>query len=186
MTDTRPRCPWCGTDPLYVAYHDDEWGVPLRDERALFELLCLEGQQAGLSWITVLRKRAHYRVCFDGFDPERVAAFDDARLERILQDAGVVRNRLKIYGIRRNAQAWLRLRDETGDVVTWLWDFVGGTPRVQRPASMGEIATTSMASDAMSKALKKAGFTFVGSTICYAFQQASGMVDDHLRGCWRA
>jgi len=183
--DARPRCPWCGSDPLYVAYHDAEWGRPLRDERALFELLCLEGQQAGLSWITVLRKRERYRERFAGFVPEAVAAFSDAQLQEILQDPGVVRNRLKVYGIRRNAQAWLRLRAQHGDVVAWLWSFVGGAPQVNRPASMSDIATTSPASDALSKALKKAGFTFVGSTICYAFLQAAGMVDDHLRDCWR-
>ena len=182
----RVRCGWCGSDPLYVDYHDREWGVPLHDERALFELLCLEGQQAGLSWITVLRKRARYREVFAGFDPEAVAAFGDAELEAILRDPGVVRNRLKIHGIRRNARAWLRLRDNHGDPTRWLWGFVGGRPRVNRPADLAAIAVTTPESDALSKALRKADFTFVGSTICHAYMQASGMVDDHVAGCWRA
>jgi len=186
MTDTRIRCAWCSDDPLYRAYHDNEWGRPLRDERALFELLCLEGQQAGLSWITVLRKREHYREVFGGFDPDRVAAMPDAALEALLADPGVIRNRLKMFAVRRNAQAWQRLREQPGGVVDYLWSFVGGQPRVNRPAGLRDIAVTTAESDAMSKALKKHGLTFVGSTICYAFMQASGMVDDHTAECWRA
>ena len=180
------RCAWCSADPLYIRYHDDEWGQPLRDERALFELLCLEGQQAGLSWITVLKKREHYRLRFHGFVPERVASMSDDELEMVLQDPGVVRNRLKIYGIRKNAQAWLRLSQAQRDAGAFLWSFADHSKRRPRPATLADVPVTTPASDAMSKALKKAGFTFVGSTICYAFMQASGMVDDHTVDCWRA
>lgn len=180
------RCAWCGSDPLYVAYHDLEWGVPLRESRALFELLCLEGQQAGLSWFTVLKKRERYRELFEGFDAAAIAAFDDARLESILTDPGVIRNRLKIFGIRRNARAVLRLEQEAGSLSAFLWSFAPADPAANRPASLADIAVTTAASDAMSKALRKRDFTFVGSTICHAFMQASGMVDDHVRDCFRA
>jgi DNA-3-methyladenine glycosylase I len=183
--DVRPRCDWCGTDPVYVAYHDTEWGVPLHDSRALFELLCLEGQQAGLSWITVLRKRPRYRAVFEDFDAKAIAAFDDARLESILSDPGVIRNRLKIHGIRRNAQAVLQLESDGVPFADFLWSFAPPGP-VARPATLADVAVTTPASDAMSKALRKRGFTFVGSTICHAFMQASGMVDEHVRGCFRA
>jgi DNA-3-methyladenine glycosylase I len=181
-----PRCAWCGTDPLYVAYHDSEWGVPLRDPRALFELLCLEGQQAGLSWFTVLKKRERYREVFDGFDARAIAAYDDARLEAILMDPGLIRNRLKIFGIRRNARAALRVEQERGSFAAFLWSFAPADPAANRPRSLADIAITTAASDAMSKALRKRDFTFVGSTICHAFMQASGMVDDHVSDCFRA
>jgi DNA-3-methyladenine glycosylase I len=185
-TDALPRCSWCGTDPLYVAYHDTEWGVAERDPRALFELLCLEGQQAGLSWITVLRKREHYRSVFSGFDAATIAAFDDARLESILTDPGIIRNRLKVFGIRRNARALLRLEQEIGAFADFLWSFAPSDPAANRPTRLADIATTTPASDAMSRALRKRDFTFVGSTICHAFMQASGMVDDHVGSCFRA
>jgi DNA-3-methyladenine glycosylase I len=181
-----PRCAWCGIDPLYVAYHDSEWGVPLRDPRALFELLCLEGQQAGLSWFTVLKKRERYREVFDGFDARAIAAYDDARLEAILMDPGLIRNRLKIFGIRRNARAALRVEQERGSFAAFLWSFAPADPAANRPRSLADIAITTAASDAMSKALRKRDFTFVGSTICHAFMQASGMVDDHVSDCFRA
>jgi DNA-3-methyladenine glycosylase I len=181
-----PRCAWCGIDPLYVAYHDSEWGVPLRDPRALFELLCLEGQQAGLSWFTVLKKRERYREVFDGFDARAIAAYDDARLEAILMDPGVIRNRLKIFGIRRNARAALRVEQECGSFAAFLWSFAPADPAANRPRRLADIAITTAASEAMSKALRKRDFTFVGSTICHAFMQASGMVDDHVRDCFRA
>ncbi len=180
------RCSWCSSDPLYQRYHDEEWGRPLHDDRALFELLCLEGQQAGLSWITVLKKRERYRERFAGFDPQRVAAMTDAELESILQDPGVVRNRLKIHGIRRNAAACLQVIATQGAFGPFLWSFAGPDPQRSRPATLRDVPVSTPASDAMSKALKKLGFTFVGSTICYAFMQASGMVDDHTADCWRA
>jgi DNA-3-methyladenine glycosylase I len=182
----RVRCGWCGSDPLYVAYHDTEWGVPLRDSRALFELLCLEGQQAGLSWITVLKKRERYREVFAGFDPQRVALYDDPQLEAILTDPGVIRNRLKIFGIRRNARALLALEQDSGPFADFLWSFAPPASAATRPATLADVAVTTPASDAMSRALRKRDFTFVGSTICHAFMQASGMVDDHVGSCFRA
>lgn len=179
------RCGWCSSDPIYIAYHDTEWGVPLKDDRALFELLCLEGQQAGLSWITVLKKREHYRKLFAGFVPEKIARYSDDKLENILLDPGIVRNRLKVYGIRKNALAMLAIQKEFGSFSDYLWGFVGGKVKRNAPDTLKAIATATPESDAMSKALKKRGFTFVGSTICYAFMQASGMVNDHTRDCWR-
>lgn len=180
----KPRCSWCTSEPLYIAYHDQEWGVPLRDDRELFELLCLEGMQAGLSWLTVLKKREHYRKVFAGFVPEKIARFSDDKLEQLLLDPGIVRNRLKVYGIRKNALALLALQKELGSFSEFLWQFVGGKTVRGRDADHAPVTSTA-ASDAMSKALKKRGFTFVGSTICYAFMQASGMVDDHMPGCWK-
>ncbi len=160
--------------------------MPLRDDRALFELLCLEGAQAGLSWITVLKKRARYRELFLDFDIARVAQLSDAQLERILLDPGIVRNRLKVFGVRKNALALKRLlQEEKISFSDWLWRFVGGQTKVNRPRTLADIPVTSAESDALSKALKKRGFTFVGSTICYAFLQASGMVNDHTRECWK-
>ena len=178
------RCSWCGDDPLYQQYHDQEWGVPCRDVQKLFEMLLLEGFQAGLSWITVLRKRAHYRLVYRGFDVEFMASQTDTELQELLQDAGIIRNRLKVHGARRNAQAWLLL-SEQHDPVEWLWQFVGGTPRINHLASLRDAPTSTPAAEAMSKALKKAGFTFVGPTICYAFMQATGMVMDHVTECFR-
>jgi len=169
---------------LYQQYHDEEWGVPCRDADALFEMLLLEGFQAGLSWITVLRKREHYRRVYRDFDLQFMASQSDEQLQALLQDAGIIRNRLKVYGARRNAQAWLAL-SEQHDPVTWLWQFVGGQPQINNFASLGEIPAQTPAAVSMSKALKKAGFTFVGPTICYAFMQATGMVMDHTRDCHR-
>ncbi len=180
------RCFWAGDDPLYIAYHDEEWGVPVHDERELFERLLLEGFQAGLSWRTILHKRENFRRAFDGFDPERIAAYDEAKIAALLDDAGIVRNRLKVRGAVRNAQAWLRLGAENGSVADWLWAFVGGATLLPpRPVTLDSIRSTSPEAEAMSKALRKAGFTFVGPTICYAFMQSVGMVDDHLVGCFK-
>ncbi|MFN8526749.1 MAG: DNA-3-methyladenine glycosylase I [Chloroflexota bacterium] len=179
------RCGWVGADPRYVAYHDDEWGVPEHEDQRLFELLILEGAQAGLSWSTILNKREGYRRAFDGFDARRVAAYDDAKVAALLQDPGIVRNRLKVYGTVRNARAFLDVQDEHGSFDRYIWQFVGGVPRVNAWAVLGDIPVSTPESDAMSKALKKRGFTFVGSTICYAFMQAVGMVNDHVVGCFR-
>jgi DNA-3-methyladenine glycosylase I len=180
-----PRCPWCGTDPLYVAYHDEEWGVPLHDDRALFELLVLEGAQAGLSWITVLRKRPAYRNAFDGFDIDRVAAYTDDDEARLLSDPGIVRNRLKVKGAVRTARAVQQLRARHGSLDAFLWQFVDGRTRVGHWQSTGEVPTQTPEAVALSKALQGAGATFVGPTICYAFMQAAGLVDDHLGTCWK-
>jgi DNA-3-methyladenine glycosylase I len=179
------RCPWCGSDPLYVAYHDAEWGVPSHDDRHLFEMLILEGAQAGLSWITILRKREAYREAFSGFDAGKVARFTDARIERLLENPGIVRNRLKVAGTVRNARAVLAVQQEFASLDRYLWQFVGGDPIVNTFERMGEVPPRTAESDAMSRDLRKRGFTFVGSTICYAFMQATGMVNDHLVGCFR-
>ncbi len=180
------RCPWPGEDPLYLRYHDQEWGRPLRDDRALFELLLLEGAQAGLSWITILRKRERYRQVFEGFDPERIAGWDEEKIGAALADPGIVRNRLKVRAFVRNARAYLDLVETEGSFSRWLWAFVGNTPIVNRPASLADAPTESPESRAMSRELRRRGFTFVGPTICYAFMQAAGLVDDHLEGCFRA
>ena len=185
MNDERQRCWWCGEDPLYVAYHDDEWGVPVHDERDLFEFLCLEGAQAGLSWITILRKRDNYRRAFDNFDAERIARYDDRKIHALLQDSGIVRNRLKVNGFVRNARACLELRDAGTTLDEYLWGFVDGETVHNRRKTMKDVPATTPQSDAMAKALKKRGFTFVGSTICYAFMQAAGLVNDHLVDCYR-
>jgi DNA-3-methyladenine glycosylase I len=169
-----------------VRYHDEEWGVPVHDDAHLFELLILEGAQAGLSWITILRKREAYRRAFARFDPARVARFTTARVERLMADAGIVRNRLKIEGTIRNARAFVQVQREAGSFDRYIWQFVGGAPKVNRPASMRDVPSSSSESDAMSRDLKKRGFTFVGSTICYAFMQATGMVDDHVQECFKA
>ncbi|BAL22964.1 DNA-3-methyladenine glycosylase I [Azoarcus sp. KH32C] len=179
------RCAWAGSDPLYIHYHDTEWGVPTRDARTLFEFLILEGAQAGLSWITVLRKRERYRAVFDGFDAERIARYDDAKKAALLADAGIIRNRAKIDAAIINARAWLDLRDGGTDPVEWLWSFVDGEPVQNAFASLAEVPATTSQSDAMSKALKARGFKFVGSTICYALMQAAGMTNDHMVGCGR-
>lgn len=176
-----PRCFWCNDDPLYMAYHDEEWGVPQRDPQWLFEMLLLEGFQAGLSWITVLRKREHYRKVLFGFDAQRLAQMTDEEIEVLMQDPGIIRNRLKLKSARQNAQAWLRLDDP----VTLLWSFVGGAPKVNHFEGRGEVPAVTPEAEAMSKALKKLGFNFVGPTICYAYMQAAGMVMDHTRDCDR-
>ncbi len=179
------RCEWCGTDPFYVAYHDEEWGVPVHDDRLLFEFLILEGAQAGLSWSTILKKRENYRKAFDNFEVECVAAYNDADKQRLLADAGIVRNRLKIDSAIRNARAVLRIREEFGSLDSYLWSFVDGTPVQNAWTSMAELPASTALSDRMSKDLKKRGFNFVGSTICYAFMQAVGMVNDHTTDCFR-
>jgi DNA-3-methyladenine glycosylase I len=181
----RPRCAWAGDDPLMIAYHDREWGVPPHDDRHLFEMLVLEGAQAGLSWRTILRKRDAYRAAFDGFDAERVARYGAARVAKLLRNADIVRNRAKIEAAVANARAVLAIRDEFGSLDRYLWSFTGGTPVVKPRRTMKDVPATSPESDAMSKSLKARGCKFVGSTICYAFMQATGMVDDHVNGCWR-
>ena len=180
-----PRCGWVSSDPLYIAYHDDEWGVPLHDDRRLFEMLILEGAQAGLSWITILRRREGYRRAFDGFDPEKIVRYKEAKIAKLLQDAGIIRNRAKIEATIKNARAYLDLVEETGSLDAFLWQFMGGTPKVNHWKALGEIPPETAESKALSKALKKKGFSFVGSTICYAFMQAVGIVDDHVVTCFK-
>ncbi len=180
--DGLARCPWPGYDPLYVAYHDDEWGRPERDSRALFEKLILDGFQAGLSWITILRKREAFREAFDGFDPSRVARFSEQRVHELMQNDGIVRNRAKIEGAIQSARAWLEIDSKQG-FSAYLWDFVGGQPIINHPRRICDIPTQSPLSARLSKDLKARGFKFCGPTIVYAFMQAVGMVDDHLADC---
>jgi DNA-3-methyladenine glycosylase I len=179
------RCPWGASHPLYLAYHDAEWGVPTHDDRRLFEMLCLEGAQAGLSWLTILKKRANYRRAFDRFDPRKVARYDRRKKAALLRDAGIVRNRMKIDAFVANANAFLEVRREFGSFDAYIWQFTGGRPKVNRWKAMKEIPARTAESDAMSQDLKARGFRFVGSTICYAFMQATGMVNDHLTACFR-
>ena len=179
------RCGWVTDDPLYVAYHDDEWGVPILDDRKLFEMLLLEGAQAGLAWITILRKRENYRRAFDGFDPERIAGYDGGKVAELLQDPGIVRNRLKVRSAIANAQAWLDLHESGTAPADFLWDLAGGKPLQNSWATLADVPASTPTSEAMSKALKKRGFRFVGPTICYAFMQATGMVNDHVTPCFR-
>ena len=186
MTGARPRCAWAQGHELLTAYHDEEWGRPAHDERHLFEMLVLEGAQAGLSWLTILRKREAYRAAFRGFDPEAVARFGARDVRRLLADPGIVRNRLKIESAIGNARATLALGDAFGDLDGYLWRFVDGRPLRNRPRSPAEVPSRTALSDALSKDLQRRGFRFVGSTICYAFMQASGMVDDHVDGCHRS
>jgi len=181
----RARCGWCGSDPTYVAYHDEEWGVPVHDDRRLFEKLVLEGAQAGLSWITILRKREAYRRLFHGFDVERVAALADAELEAILLDPGIVRNRLKVFGARKNARAFLAVQAEFGSFDAYLWAFVGGQTLVNHPQTLADLPTVSPEAEALCRDLRKRGFTFVGPTIMYAYLQSMGLVDDHVASCWK-
>ena len=178
------RCEWAGTDPLYIAYHDQEWGVPVHDDRLLFEFLILEGAQAGLSWSTILNKRENYRRAFDNFDPHKVAAYDEEKVARLLADPGIVRNRLKVRSAIRNAQAFLRLQQEFGSFDAYVWQFVGGQPRQNRWQSLAEVPAETDESRSLSKDLKKRGFNFVGPTIMYAFMQAVGMVNDHVLHCF--
>ena len=179
------RCPWPGNDPLYQAYHDREWGVPVHDDRLLFEFLTLEGAQAGLSWITILRKRPAYRVAFAGFDPDQVARFDAATVAELLANPGIVRNRLKVESTITNARAFLQVREEFGSFDAYQWRFVDGRPIQNAWRSLGDIPASTPVSDALSRDLKRRGFRFVGSTICYAHMQAVGMVNDHLVDCFR-
>jgi DNA-3-methyladenine glycosylase I len=183
-SDTK-RCGWVGKDPLYQEYHDHEWGVPLHDDRQLFEMLILEGAQAGLSWITVLKKRENYRRAFDQFDARKIARYDGRKKRALLNDAGIIRNRLKIDATIGNACAFLDIVDEYGSFSDYLWDFVDGRPIVNRWRALSQIPVSTEKSDALSKALKKRGFKFVGTTICYSFMQAVGMVNDHTRDCFR-
>ncbi len=182
---TPPRCTWCGSDPLYVTYHDEEWGVPLHDDRRLFESLILDGAQAGLSWLTILKKRENYRKAFDGFDCERIARYTKRDVARLMNDPGIVRNRLKIESAIRNARATLELREEFGSLDAFLWDYVDGAPLQNNRKRLADIPARTELSDRLSKDLKKRGFNFVGSTICYAFMQAAGMVNDHVTDCFR-
>lgn len=184
MTDNETRrCDWCGTDPLYVAYHDQVWGRPEYDDRALFEKLCLDGQQAGLSWLTILRKQDNYRAAYDGFEPTAIARYDDAKIQELLQNAGIVRNRLKVESIIRNARGYLALQDAGHGFADFLWQFVDGRPHQNAWRSMAEVPVTTPEAEAMSRALRQRGFNFVGPTIVYAFMQATGMVNDHLVQC---
>ena len=187
MNSTKPRCWWCGNDPLYVKYHDEEWGRPLHDDRKIFEMLILEGFQAGLSWITILRKRENFRKAFKGFDPKIVARFTARDFARLMKDAGIIRNRLKIKAAITNAQAFLAVQKEFGTFDRYIWQFTGyKTIKSPKAVSRNTIRATSPESDALSKDLKKRGFKFVGSTVCYAHMQATGMVDDHVKECFRA
>ena len=179
------RCEWAGSEPLYVAYHDQEWGVPQHDDGKLFEMLILEGAQAGLSWSTILKKRESYRKAFEDFDPQKVAEFDESEVAELLKNPGIVRNRLKINAAVQNAKALLAVQDEFGSFDKYIWGFVGGEPKVNTWKSLGEIPAQTAESQAMSKDLKKRGFRFVGPTICYAFMQAVGMVNDHVVHCFR-
>ena len=179
------RCEWPATHPLMIQYHDTEWGVPLHDDRKLFEFIVLDGAQAGLSWRTILLRRENYRHAFDRFNPEKIARYGARDVRRLLNDAGIIRNRLKVRSAIINAQQFLNIREEFGTFDRYIWQFVGGKPRVNRFQSMKQIPATSKESDAMSKDMKQRGFTFVGSTICYAFMQAAGMVNDHIVTCFR-
>ena len=185
MTIEKVRCEWCGEDPLYVAYHDEEWGVPVHDDRRLFEKLVLEGAQAGLSWLTILKKREGYRKAFDRFDVDRVARYGQKRIERLLGDPGIVRNRRKIESAVRNAQGVLRIQEEFGSLDAFLWKYVDFEPRQNRWKTISKIPARTKESDAMSRDLKMRGFSFVGPTICYAFMQSMGMVNDHTTDCFR-
>ncbi len=185
MPESVTRCAWAGSDPLYCAYHDEEWGVPLHDDQGLFEALILEGAQAGLSWITILRKRDHYRAAFDGFDATRIARYGANQIESLLRNPGIVRNRLKVEAAVVNAKRFLEAQDEFGSFDAFIWRFVRNGPVQNRWRSHGEIPASTTESDAMSRELRRRGFKFVGSTICYAFMQATGMVNDHLLDCFR-
>ena len=179
------RCTWCGTDPLYIDYHDTEWGVPTLDDESLFEMLVLEGAQAGLAWITVLRKREGYRELFDGFDANRIARYTDRKLEKLLLDPRIIRNRLKVFGTRQNARAFLAVQDEVGSFSDYIWSFVDHAPIQNKRRTLKDVPATTDVSDRLSKDLKKRGFTFVGSTIRYAHMQSTGMVNDHTTDCFR-
>nr|WP_232301121.1 DNA-3-methyladenine glycosylase I [Gilvimarinus agarilyticus] len=185
MSEQPIRCQWCSDDPIYQEYHDQQWGVPCYDAQELFEMLILEGAQAGLSWITVLKKREGYRRAFCQFDPSKIAQFTDQDVERLRQDAGIIRNKLKIESAIKAARAYLQMQQDGDDWVAFLWSFVGGQSIQNRWRSLSDVPVTTPESDAMSKALKNKGFNFVGSTICYAFMQATGMVNDHTIDCFR-
>ena len=179
------RCDWAAGHPLLAEYHDREWGVPVHDDRKLFEFLVLDAFQAGLSWLTILKKRENFRKAFDGFDPERICRYDESRIARLLQDAGIIRNRLKVESTVGNARCFLRVQEEFGSFDRYIWQFTGGRTRVNAFESQDRIPAKTRESEAMSRSLRKRGFRFVGPTICYAFMQAAGMVNDHLTGCFR-
>ncbi|MCL2457684.1 MAG: DNA-3-methyladenine glycosylase I [Desulfobulbus sp.] len=185
MNQEKARCGWCGTDPLYVVYHDTEWGVPVHDDRLLFEFLVLEGAQAGLSWLTILRKRENYRQALENFACERLAGYTEDDVARLMADPGIVRNRLKIASTIKNARGVLTIKEEFGSLDAFFWRYVDGAPVRNRWQRLSEVPARTRLSDLMSRDLKKRGFSFVGSTICYAFMQAVGMVNDHLTGCFR-
>ena len=185
MDMKRRRCSWSTSDPLYIQYHDKEWGVPVYSDRKLFEMILLEGAQAGLSWITILKKRENYRKAFDNFGAETIAKYNRRKVERLLKDEGIVRNRLKVEAFVHNAEAFLAVRREFGSFGRYIWRFVGGAPKLNARRALKDIPATTPESDAMSKDLKARGFKFVGSTICYAFMQAVGMVNDHTTDCFR-
>jgi DNA-3-methyladenine glycosylase I len=183
--DQNSRCWWCGDDVLYQDYHDLEWGVPAHDDRDLFEFLCLEGAQAGLSWITILRKRDNYRRLFDHFDAQKIARYDEAKVSSLLLDAGIIRNKLKVNGFVKNAQAYLNMLDQGLTLDSYLWDYVDGETVQNNWTDIEQVPANNAISDAMAKDLKKRGFTFIGSTICYAYMQAAGLVNDHTQSCYR-
>ncbi len=183
IIDVQKRCPWCGTDPLYVTYHDEVWGRPEYDDLALFEKLCLDGQQAGLSWITILRKQQSYRAAYDSFNPEKIVRYDSERIATLLQNPGIIRNRLKVESIIKNARSYLALKEQGRSFSRSLWDFVDGKPVQNHWRSFAEVPVHTLEAQTMSKALRKQGFNFVGPTIVYAFMQATGMVNDHLVSC---
>lgn len=181
----KKRCGWCSDDPLYQKYHDTEWGVPLHNERALFEFLCLEGAQAGLSWITILKKRENYRLAFDNFDAEKIAQYDDKKIEELLQNKGIVRNKLKVNAFVNNAKCYLEMKEKGESLDTFFWNFVDGQTIQNSWATLAEMPAYTALSDQICKELKQRGFKFVGGTICYAFMQAIGMVNDHTTDCFR-
>ena len=181
----KTRCEWAGTDPLYIAYHDNEWGVPVHDDRMLFEMLILDGAQAGLSWITILRKRENYRKAYDNFDLRKIAEYDEQKVIELLANAGIIRNRRKIDASIQNAKAFLTIQEEFGSFDAYIWQFVGGKTKVNAWKSLAELPAKTLESEAMSKDLVQRGFKFVGPTICYAFMQAAGMVNDHIVDCFR-
>lgn len=179
------RCGWCGTDPLYITYHDEEWGVPVYDDATLFEFLLLETFQAGLSWITILRKRENFRIAFDNFDYKKIANYDQKKIDLLLQDSGIIRNKLKVQSAVTNALAFIKIQKEFGSFSKYIWGFVDGKPKQNKLKSMADIPPNTSLSDALSKDLKKRGFKFVGTTVVYAHMQATGMVNDHLVSCFR-
>jgi len=185
MPKQKPRCNWCTSSDLYMSYHDDEWGVPVYDDQLLFEMLLLEGAQAGLSWITILNKRENYRKAFDNFDATKIARYTDKRKEKLLQNPGIVRNKLKVNAAVVNAQIFLKVQKEVGSFKDYIWQFVDGKPIKNKFRTLDEVPASTAESDAMAKDLKKRGFKFVGTTICYAFMQAVGMVNDHTTDCFR-
>lgn len=185
MVSEKIRCSWCGTDPLYVKYHDEEWGVPVKDDKTLFEFLILETFQAGLSWITILRKRENFRKAFDGFDYKKIAKYDQSKIDELLHDEGIIRNKLKIHSAINNAKAFMEVQKEFGSFSEYIWKFVNNTPIKNNHKSHADAPATTELSDTISKDLKKRGFKFVGSTVIYAHMQATGMVNDHVQSCFR-